>query len=676
MKIQGSDIHAPIRRVLVIPFVLQICATVGLVGYLSFRNGQKAVQTLTSQLRTEVSARIQRELEGYFATPHEINRLNASAMGQGTLDVTNATTGETQLFQQLKISPNVAFAYCGNNQGDFFGVLRSPETGELQLSFSNAATQNYRQYYSLNVRGERTYLSRQLDSRFDSRQRPWYQAAIRAEQPTWTDVYIAFTTELPNITASTPVYGTLGRTLLGVCATDVVLPEEFRSFLRSLEIGQSGQAFVVDRSGRLIASSVDEKLMTDQTESPQLLKAIDSQDLLVSGTAQYIITQLGGFQSIRRSQQLTFALQQERQFVQVLPFRDGRGLDWLIVVTIPEADFMGQIYANTLHTIALALLALGIAIGIGFLTTSWLTRPVLHITQASDAIARGNLNLQVDEASPISELRTLAKAFNSMTGQLKTAFATLEDKVEERTTELATANKQITRLNQQLKAENIRMGAQLEVARQIQQMILPKSEELSSVNGLDIAGFMEPADEVGGDYYDVLQVDGVVTLGIGDVTGHGLESGLLMVMTQTAVRTLSEIREQDPVRFLDTINRTIYQNVQRMGSAKNLTLAVLNYAEGRVSISGQHEEILVVRSSGAIERIDTMDLGLPIGIDDDIADFIDHTMVELAPGDGIILYTDGIPEAFNLEKAQYGMERFCAVISRHWQQSSSVIQQS
>ena len=218
-----------------------------------------------------------------------------------------------------------------------------------------------------------------------------------------------------------------------------------------------------------------------------------------------------------------------------------------------------------------------------------------------------------------------------------------------------------------------RMGAELDVAQQLQQMVLPKPEEFDDIEGLDIAGFMEPADEVGGDYYDVLHTDGVVTIGIGDVTGHGLESGILMLMTQTAVRTLQEVGEQDPVKFLDTLNRTIFQNVIRMDSEKNLTLAILNYSAGRISISGQHEETIVVRQGGEIERIDTMDLGLPIGMDDDIGDFIDRTSVELNAGDGVVLYTDGIPEAFNMDKKQYGMERLCEVISRNWEYTAEEI---
>ncbi|MEE3716288.1 SpoIIE family protein phosphatase [Tumidithrix elongata RA019] len=233
----------------------------------------------------------------------------------------------------------------------------------------------------------------------------------------------------------------------------------------------------------------------------------------------------------------------------------------------------------------------------------------------------------------------------------------------------------IAAMNEQLKTENLRMGAELNIARQIQQMILPKPEELA-IEGLDIAGYMEPADEVGGDYYDVLNTDGVVTISIGDVTGHGLESGLLMLMAQTAVRTLKEVREEDPVRFLSTLNRAIYKNVQRMDCNKNLSLLVLNYIDGKISISGQHEEMLVVRKNGAVERVDTIDLGFPIGLDDDIANFINLAIIELNFGDGVVLYTDGIPEAIDIQKKQYGIERLCRQVSENWHRSADEIKQA
>lgn len=249
----------------------------------------------------------------------------------------------------------------------------------------------------------------------------------------------------------------------------------------------------------------------------------------------------------------------------------------------------------------------------------------------------------------------------------------LERVVAERTNELASANVQITALNEQLQADNLRMGAELDVTRRLQKMILPGIQELKQINGLDIACYMQAAEEVGGDYYDVLQHNGQVKIGIGDVTGHGLESGVVMVMTQAVVRALMTIGETDPVRFLTAINHVLYGNMRRMGSDKNLTLCLLDYADGVMKVSGQHEEMIVVRREGTVERVDTVDLGFPIGLDTEIADFIAQKTVRLQPGDGVVLYTDGITEAENTSNVQYGLDRLCELVRENWSQSAEMI---
>jgi len=255
-------------------------------------------------------------------------------------------------------------------------------------------------------------------------------------------------------------------------------------------------------------------------------------------------------------------------------------------------------------------------------------------------------------------------------------YQTLEDQVEERTAQLAQANQEISTLNERLKAENVRMSAELDIVKQLQQMVLPKQSELEAIEGLEIAGFMEPADEVGGDYYDVLQQDGKVKISIGDVTGHGLESGVLMIMAQTAVRTLQKMNETDPVKFLDVINQTLYDNLQRIDSDKNMSLAILDYAGGVLKLSGQHEEMIVVRADGTLECIDTMDLGFPIGLVEEIGEFVTQAEVLLNPGDVVVLYTDGIPEAFDINKKQYGLERLWEVVVENRQCSAQEIREA
>ncbi|MFP5268908.1 SpoIIE family protein phosphatase [Coleofasciculus sp.] len=227
-----------------------------------------------------------------------------------------------------------------------------------------------------------------------------------------------------------------------------------------------------------------------------------------------------------------------------------------------------------------------------------------------------------------------------------------------------------------LEAENLRLSTELDITRRLQQMLLPTETELRQIQGLDIAGYMQPADEVGGDYYDVLEHNGTVKIGIGDITGHGLESGVLMLMVQTAVRTLLINNETNAVNFLSTLNQTIYQNLQRMGCDKNLSLALIDYHQGVLTVSGQHEQMIVLRSNGTIERIDTIDLGFPIGLAETIAEFVAEATVQLYPGDGVVLYTDGITEAEDMNGVQYGLERLCEVLRTNWHSSVCEIRQA
>ncbi|MEM7019081.1 MAG: 7TM diverse intracellular signaling domain-containing protein, partial [Pseudomonadota bacterium] len=240
----------------------------------------------------------------------------------------------------------------------------------------------------------------------------------------------------------------------------------------------------------------------------------------------------------------------------------------------------------------------------------------------------------------------------------------------------AQAKQKIAEENLGLQKENMRMSTELDVTRQLQEMVLPTSDELSHIKQLDIACWMEPADEVGGDYYDVLQYNGKVIIGIGDVTGHGLASGVLMLMVQTAIRTLAISEVNDSRNFFHVLNQTVYDNVERMGIDKNLTLVLIDYQGGHLRISGQHEEILIVRKNGEMERIDTIDLGFMIGVERDIEALVNSIELSLQPGDGIVLYTDGITEAFSDNRKQYGLDRLCEVISENWAESSRDIQQA
>ncbi|NEZ57441.1 CHASE2 domain-containing protein [Leptolyngbyaceae cyanobacterium CCMR0081] len=238
----------------------------------------------------------------------------------------------------------------------------------------------------------------------------------------------------------------------------------------------------------------------------------------------------------------------------------------------------------------------------------------------------------------------------------------------------AAASTTITILNQKLKAENLRIQTELDITRRLQKMILPPERELQVIEDLDIAGYMDPCDDVGGDYYDVISdSNGHLKIGIGDVTGHGLESGLIMIMVQTAVRTLLESGKTKPEEFLSALNRSIYHNVQRINSDKTMTLSLLDYKQGTLYLSGQHEDVLIVRANGSLEQIDTVNLGFPIALEEDIDDFLAHTQIHLEPNDVVVLYTDGITESRNIDREFYGLNRLCNVIMSNYQRTAQEI---
>ncbi len=314
----------------------------------------------------------------------------------------------------------------------------------------------------------------------------------------------------------------------------------------------------------------------------------------------------------------------------------------------------------------------------------YIALPLRKLQRSADHIARGELTTEIDAGST-DEIGLLARDLNTMRNAilhrnalLEDANLNLEQRVQERTDELAGAVAEIKLLNQRLAEDNQRMSAELDITRRIQEMLLPGSQELRRIEALDIAAHMEAASEVGGDYYDVLQEEsaGHIKFGIGDVTGHGLESGIMAVMTQCVVRTLFTHGESDPVRFLDTLNRVLYDNVMRMGSDKNLSLAVIDYEGGTVRISGQHESVLVVRSTGEVEEIDTVDLGFPIALDKAVAPFVAQAQIHLSAGDGFVLYTDGITEAENSAGEHYGLYRLREVLQRHWSNSAEDVKRA
>jgi len=415
---------APLRVILVVPFILQIMGSVGLVGWLSLRNGQQGINDVTNQLSSEISERIQQHLHNYLATPHLINQLNADAINFEQLNIKSFPILERHFWQQAQRFPSVGYISFGSNRGDFIGIERV-DAQTLQIQISDQTTKGEGHRYATNAQGERTKLLRITSTNYDSRKRPWYKNAVKKGKANWTEIYPFFSELRLTITATQPIYNKNGE-VQGVLATDLIV-SQVSEFLRSLKIGKTGQTFIIERSGMLVASSTVEPPFIVNKGATQRLKASESSNLLTKATSQYLSSKFGNFSNITKSQQLAFKINDNQQLVQVTPISEANGLDWLIVVVVPESDFMERINANTRTTILLCLAALVVATTVGVITSRWIVQPILRISQAADALSQGQWDNKVQVERAV-ELSILAKAFNRMASQLQESFTNLEAK--------------------------------------------------------------------------------------------------------------------------------------------------------------------------------------------------------------------------------------------------------
>ncbi|EQA37925.1 SpoIIE-like protein phosphatase domain protein [Leptospira inadai serovar Lyme str. 10] len=219
-----------------------------------------------------------------------------------------------------------------------------------------------------------------------------------------------------------------------------------------------------------------------------------------------------------------------------------------------------------------------------------------------------------------------------------------------------------------LEVENVRLGTELSIAKRIQTMILPKEEETLVSGDYSIYGIMETAAEVGGDYFDILVNGNTTYLSIGDVTDHGLESGLTMLMAQSSFRTLVESGLGNDLKvMLINLNSTLYKNNQiRIQNGCNMSLLLGRLKGAKLTLCGQHESILIKRArSKKIEIIDTIDFGMYVGLVPDIEAHISEFEITLRHGDSVLFYTDGIIESQNQSRDFFGIEKLAASFLAH-----------
>ena len=228
--------------------------------------------------------------------------------------------------------------------------------------------------------------------------------------------------------------------------------------------------------------------------------------------------------------------------------------------------------------------------------------------------------------------------------------------------ELVRSNESLEQSRAQLKAARDALWGEMEVAKRIQTALLPPNQR---VGPYDVAARMLPAAEVGGDYYDI--IDGKAETAwvcIGDVSGHGVESGLVMMMTQTSILSLvQENPRRTPAEVFTAVNGVLNENISRLATGRYMTLNVVQLGDRGLALAGKHQDILVWRRrAGRVESITNE--GSWIGVAEDLRDQISDLAIPMAEGDVALFYTDGATEAMDATGEMFGEARLARAFAR------------
>lgn len=433
---------------------MQIFATVSVVSYWSFDNGRQSVNALVVKLENQASLRVEQHLNSYLSCARQLTELNAKAINSGLLKSSELHSLGRFFWTQVKLY-NVSNILFGFKTGELLAV------GHLQIDkFSLYTAFINRQHYGDSKL--RIYKSNQQENQgkllstfenYPFEKEGWYAETIHKGKPGWTSVYNMqlLVPDPVSISFGSPIYDK-NRNLIGAIAVEQQL-SQISNFLRQVQITPSTTTFIIERNGLMIASSSSTPPYTFINNKFTRINAKESDNSIIQTTAKYLTQQFANFGNIREQQQLDFEIQGQRHFVLVNPWQDKLGLNWVMVIVIPEADFMGQINTNTRNTILLCAGALIVAMIIGILTAQKITQPILYLNASAKAIAAGNLDHTVN-VQGINELEVLSQSFNQMAAQLQQSFTALENanyeleqRVEERTSELEKANQELQRIS-------------------------------------------------------------------------------------------------------------------------------------------------------------------------------------------------------------------------------------
>lgn len=439
----------------------------------------------------------------------------------------------------------------------------------------------------------------------------WYQIPRQLNAAVWSEPYFD---DIMMGTYSVPFYyGTLyGPKLQGIICADISLGR-LTDIVNSVKILKTGDAYLVSRNGTIITHSNTDLVMNETIftvaagRNDDRLRRIGKD--MIAGKTGFV-----PYTSITRNKKCW------------MYYAPVPASGWSLAVVFPEDELFADIRKNTLIAAGVGLLGIMLLIAVIVMISHSITRPLARMARAAQAIGQGNLDAALPRTSSQDEV-----------GQLTQAFAAMKDSLKD----------YIRRLTEATAAKE-RIESELKIAREIQTGILPRIfPAFPERKEFDIFAMMEPAKEVGGDFYDFALVnDSTLYFCMGDVSGKGVPAALFMMITKTLLKN-EALQGLSPSDILSRVNNILALD-NNTSMFATVFCGLMDTRTGVIEFANAgHNPPLVCPSGGAFEYLQT-GKGFVLG---PMAGFkFAQGSITLGHGDTFFLYTDGVTEAMNPKK--------------------------
>lgn len=413
-------------------FALPFTITVTIIGTIFWVTERETFRSLVAETQEETSNRVSEQLDAYLRVPHALNEINVAARELGILDLEDFETTGRYFWKQMQSFEEVGYVnYANQDEAEFIGVERLDDGTLLVIEIVSERPGQLR-IYQTDSEGNRTSFEDEPDEA-DTREEGWYADAVRAGRPIWSEIYNwQDKPEILSISASYPIYDNGGDLPIGVIGVDLIL-SQIGDFLQSLDVSENTRILVIDREGYLVASSDPDEPLYRLSEStpgempePERILARESENELTKN----LLAAFDSASNLARAQQATLPLNNDRYLVQATPWRDRYGLDWSIVVALPESDFLAPVNRTRLITFIFVVSVSLVALGVGIAFARRLARPVRELSYVAEDITAGNLERRARTDNGTVETQTLARNFNNLVERVRELLARQQQETE------------------------------------------------------------------------------------------------------------------------------------------------------------------------------------------------------------------------------------------------------